>query len=373
MPCYKEVEPVQPLTYMAEHGHEQLCFFTDAESGLRAIIGIHDTTLGPALGGSRMVPYASESDAILDVLRLSEGMSYKAAMANLPLGGGKTVIIGNPRTDKSPALFHALGRAVDTLGGRYITAEDVGTTVEDLVYTSQVTDFVAGLPLEAGGGGDPSPWTAFGVLRGIEACAAITWGSEALAGRRVAIQGIGKVGYALAEMLHERGMELFVSDVSERALAQARDELDATIVPLSEIYSVECDIFAPCALGAILNDGTIPQLRCAIVAGSANNQLEAPHHGEALQARGILYAPDYVINAGGLINVATELEAHGYDERLARDRIMAIYDSVAAVIQRAHSEGIPTSVAADREARARIAAARRRNGAPTRRAAMPIS
>ncbi|MDQ4075732.1 MAG: leucine dehydrogenase [Chloroflexota bacterium] len=345
---------MQILKYMAEHGHEQLSFFTDAGSGLRAIIGIHDTTLGPALGGARMYPYEREEDAILDVLRLSEGMSYKAAMAKLSLGGGKTVIIGNPRTDKSPDLFRALGRAVDKLGGRYITAEDVGTTVDDLIQVSQTTDFVTGLPVEMGGGGDPSPWTAVGVLRGMEACALHRWGTTELKGRRVVIQGIGKVGYALAELLHERGVELIVTDVSRQTLERAQQELDAMVVGLDEIYSVESDIFAPCALGAILNDETIPQLRCEIVAGSANNQLKEPRHGRMLMERDILYAPDYVINAGGLINVAAELEPHGYDEQITRQRVFAIFDNVARVVERAKREGTPTSVAADREARQRI-------------------
>jgi leucine dehydrogenase len=346
------------LDYVAQHGHEQLSFFSDPSSGLRAIVAIHDTTFGPALGGARMYPYENEEDAILDVLRLSEGMSYKAAMAGLPLGGGKCVIIGNPRTDKRPALFHALGRAVNKLEGRYITAEDVGTTVEDLVEVSRTSDFVAGLPAEMGGGGDPSPWTALGVVRGMEACAEAAWGSADLSGKRVAIQGIGKVGYALAEMLHERGATLYVTDVNQRHLEQAARELGAFVVGLDAIYSTPCDIFAPCALGAILNDVTIPQLTATIVAGSANNQLEEPRHGAMLVERGILYAPDYVINAGGLINVATELEPAGYDERLARERVLAIYDNVASVVRQARASGLSTSEAADFVARQRIGEAR---------------
>lgn len=357
-PDYKEVATVQILEYMAEHGHEQLSFFTDAESGLRAIIGIHDTTFGPALGGARMFPYEREEDAILDVLRLSEGMSYKSALAGLPLGGGKCVIIGNPRTDKSPALFRALGRAVNQLSGRYITAEDVGTTVADLVETSKSSDYVAGLPADMGGGGDPSPWTAIGVLRGIEACAMSVWGSSDLAGRRVAVQGLGKVGYHLAELLHARGARLLVSDVNQTVLARAASEMRATIVEANAIYAAACDIFAPCAMGAILNDATIPQLRCQIVAGSANNQLQAPHHGQMLVERGILYAPDYVINAGGVINVATELAPEGYDQELAHARVSAIYDAILHVIDLARTEGIPTSEAADRAARQRIADAK---------------
>lgn len=346
------------LSYMTAHGHEQLNIVTDRASGLRAIIGVHDTTLGPALGGCRFYPYESDTDAILDVLRLSEGMSYKSAMAGLALGGGKCVVIGDPATDKSPALFHALGRAVQQMGGRYITAEDVGTTVSDLGIVSEVTDYVVGLSEEKGGGGDPSPWTALGVLRGMMACAHHLWGSDDLAGRHVAIQGVGKVGYALAEMLHERGARLTVCDTNEALLARATQALGAEVVGLDEIYAVDCDIFSPCALGATINDETIPQLRCAIVSGSANNQLAEPRHGEMLRQRGILYAPDYVINAGGVINVACELGPDGYDESLARTHVMAIYDNVLDVLKRADAEGVSTSVAADSEARHRIARAR---------------
>ena len=342
------------LSYMTAHGHEQLNIVTDPPSGLKAVIGIHDTTLGPALGGCRFYPYEKEDDAILDVLRLSEGMSYKAAMAGLPLGGGKCVVIGDPRTDKSPELFRALGRAVQRMGGRYITAEDVGTTVSDLETVSETTDFVVGLSEAHGGGGDPSPWTALGVLRGIEACAEFRWGSSDLDGVHVAIQGVGKVGYALAELLHARGARLTVCDVNQQMLARASAELGATIASPDQIYATVCDIFAPCALGAVLNDRTIPQLRCEIVAGSANNQLEEPAHGAMLRDRGIVNAPDYVINAGGLINVAAELEPEGYIEAQSRARVMAIYDNVMAVLRRAEAEGIPSTVAADNEARHRI-------------------
>jgi leucine dehydrogenase len=345
-------------SYMTEHGHEQLAFFQDRETGLKVIIGIHDTTLGPALGGARMYPYEREEDAILDVLRLSEGMSYKSAMAGLPLGGGKCVIIGDPRSDKNPALFQSLGAMVNKMAGRYITAEDVGTTVADLVETSKTTDHVAGLPVELGGGGDPSPATALGVLRGMEACAMHLWGSPSLEGKRVAIQGLGKVGYALAELLHERGATLIVSDINQQALLSAVSAFGATAVALDEIYSVAADIYAPCAMGATLNDTTIPQLQVSIVAGSANNQLKTPEHGTMLKERGILYAPDYVINAGGVINVACELEPNGFDANVAHTRVMAIYDNVLAVLQRAEAEGVSTAHAADLEAKHRIALAK---------------
>lgn len=344
--------------YMTEHGHEQLVFFQDPATGLRAIIGIHDTTLGPALGGARMYPYEREEDAILDVLRLSEGMSYKSAMAGLPLGGGKCVIIGDPRKDKSPEFFQALGSMVNKLCGRYITAEDVGTTVADLVEARKMTTYVAGLPEEMGGGGDPSPATALGVLRGMEACAMHLWGSPNLRDKRVAIQGLGKVGYALAELLAERGAHLIVCDVNQKALANAVEDFGAQVVATDEIYGVDADIYAPCALGATLNDATIPQLKVAIVAGSANNQLKEPCHGKMLRERGILYAPDYVINAGGVINVACELESEGYDPAVARQRVLAIYDNVLAVLERADAEGITTAEAADVEAKHRIAAAK---------------
>lgn len=344
--------------YMAEHGHEQLVFFQDPVTGLRAIIGIHDTTLGPALGGARMYPYEREEDAILDVLRLSEGMSYKSAMAGLPLGGGKCVIIGDPRKDKSPEFFQSLGLMVNKLCGRYITAEDVGTTVADLVETSKMTTHVAGLPVEMDGGGDPSPATALGVLRGMEACAMHRWGSPNLRDKRVAIQGLGKVGYALAELLAERGAHLMVCDVNQQALANAVKDFGAEVVSTDAIYGVDADIYAPCALGATLNDETIPQLNVTIVAGSANNQLKESRHGEMLRERGILYAPDYVINAGGVINVACELEPEGFDPAVARKRVLAIYDHVMAVIQRAEAEGITTAQAADREAKHRIALAK---------------
>ncbi len=349
------------LQYMRDHGHEQLAFFQDAATGLKAIIGIHDTTLGPALGGARMYPYEREEDAILDVLRLSEGMSYKSAMAGLRLGGGKCVIIGDPRKDKTPELFQALGRMVNKLGGRYITAEDVGTTVADLVEARKNTPYVAGMPAEMGGGGDPSPVTALGVLRGMEACAMHVWGSPNLRDKKIAIQGLGKVGYALAEMLAERGALLVVTDINQQALADARREFGAEVVGLDAIYSVESDIYAPCALGATLNGTTIPQLKSRIVAGSANNQLKEPRHGAMLRERGILYAPDYVINAGGVINVASELMEGGYQFDVARQQVMDIYHNVMAVIERAEAEGITTAQAADREAKHRIAAAKESN------------
>ncbi len=343
---------MQLLKTMQTYGHEEVAFWFDKESGLKAIIAIHDTTLGPALGGTRMWSYDSEAAALRDVLRLSEGMTYKAAVAGLDLGGGKAVIIGDPARDKSEALFHSFGRFVNSLNGRYITAEDVGTNVEDMVQVRQETCFVTGLPASRGGSGDPSSVTALGVYRGMKACCWTVFGSDSLAGRRVAIQGLGKVGTALAKHLHQAGAKLLVADVNPKAVERVSRRLDVEPVAAERIYEVECDIFAPCALGAIINDKTIPKLRCAIVAGSANNQLAEARHGDELQRRGILYAPDYVINAGGLINVASELGA--YDPPEAWSRAAAIYHTIHQIIELAKAEGISTHLAAQRLAIERI-------------------
>ncbi|WP_096184217.1 Glu/Leu/Phe/Val family dehydrogenase [Effusibacillus lacus] len=342
---------------MQQYDYEQLVFCQDEASGLKAIIAIHDTTLGPALGGCRMWTYASESDAIEDALRLARGMTYKAAAAGLNLGGGKTVVIGNPRTDKSEALFRALGRYIQGLNGRYVTAEDVGTTVHDMDIIHQETRFVTGVSEAFGSSGNPSPMTALGVFRGIQATAKEAFGSDSLAGKTVAVQGVGNVGYYLCKHLHEAGAKLIVTDINEENLTRVRNEFGAEVVSPSAIFGVECDIFAPCALGAVLNDETIPQLKCKIVAGSANNQLKEERHGDRLEELGILYAPDYVINAGGLINVADELE--GYNADRARKKVENIYNILLNVYQIAKAEGIPTYKAADRLAEKRIEALRR--------------
>jgi leucine dehydrogenase len=332
--------------------HEQVVFCRDAASGLRAIIAIHNTTLGPAVGGTRMWPYASEEEALIDVLRLSEGMTYKAAVTGLNLGGGKAVIIGDPKRDKSEALLRAHGRFVDSLGGRYVTAEDVGITVQDMEYVYMETPFVTGVASAPGGGGDPSPVTAFGVYHGIKAAAKKVWGSPDLAGRSVAIQGVGSVGGHLAQNLAAEGVRLHVSDIDPARVQRVVQETGATAVAPEEIFGLDVDVFAPCALGAILNDRTIPQLRCRIVAGGANNQLAEHRHGDELMRRGILYAPDFVINAGGLINVYSELQ--GYDPVAARNRARGIYDTLLAIFERAEADGIPTYQAAERLAEARI-------------------
>jgi leucine dehydrogenase len=310
-----------------------------------------------------MWPYASEAEAITDVLRLSRGMTYKAAMADLPYGGGKTVIIGDPRTGKSAALFRALGRAIDTLGGRYYTGEDVGTGPADMDFAAEETPYVLG-STRGGGSGDPSPVTARGVWLGIRAAVAHKLRRSDLAGVRVAIQGLGHVGSNLARLLVQDGARLIVADLDQARVERAADELAAKVVGSDAILSTACEVLAPCALGGVLNDDTIARLACKIVAGAANNQQLEDRHGAALHARGILYAPDYVINAGGLINIAMELQPGGYDRARALAQVAAIGTTLAEVFERAASTGLPTHEVADRIARERIAAGRRRQSRP---------
>ena len=338
--------------------HEQVVFVSDPDSGLRAIIAIHDTSLGPALGCCRMYPYPSEEDALRDVLRLSRGMTYKAAAAGLDLGGGKAVIIGDPR-QKTPALLQAMGRAVDRMAGRYITAEDVGTTVADFAEVHKTTRHVVGLPTELGGTGDPSPTTARGVFLGLEAAARHRWNGGMLSGRTVAVQGLGNVGWHLCRYLVEAGAKLVVADVDEDRAAKAAATFSAQMVRPQAIYAVEADIFAPCAMGAILNDETLPQLRCAIIGGAANNQLARDAHGERLRERGILYAPDFVINAGGMIRVA--LERDGFEQAQLDDRLKGLSATLSAVFERADRDGMPTQAAAIELAQERLRAARARS------------
>lgn len=341
--------------YMAKYDYEQLVICQDRTAGLKAIIAIHDTTLGPALGGTRMWTYAAESDAILDALRLARGMTYKAAAAGLNLGGGKTVLIGDPKKDKSEALFRALGRFIDSLGGRYITAEDVGTCVEDMDIVFQETSHVTGIGVLAGSSGDPSPVTAFGAFRGLKACVKEVWGTDSVTDKTIAIQGLGHVGYNLAKHLHEEGAKLIVTDINEDSVKRVVDEMGAKAVRPEEIYSVACDVFAPAALGAIINDKTIPQFKCQAIAGPANNQLQEERHGDLLHKQGILYAPDYIINAGGLINVADELNG-GYSRERALQKVEKIYTTIEKVISISKRENIPTYKAADKLAEERIAA-----------------
>ena len=331
-------------------GHQEVVFGHDAASGLNAIIAIHNTNRGPALGGCRMWPYASEAEALTDVLRLARGMTYKSALADLPLGGGKAVIIGDPHADKSEALFLAMGRFVDGLGGRYITAEDVGVSVEDVDVMARATKHVAGTV--SAGAGDPSPSTAYGVLMGIRAAVAHKLGRNSLDGVRVAVQGVGHIGYHLCRYLAEAGAKLTVADIDREAIARVAAEFHARPVAPEEIYGVDGEVFAPCALGAVINDGTIARLKAPIVAGSANNQLAEPRHGVALMRRGVLYAPDYVINAGGVINISHEGPA--YDKREAVNHVAKIHDTLREIFGRADAAGVPTSEAADRLAEERF-------------------
>ena len=329
--------------------HEQVVFVSDDKSGLKAIVAVHNSNLGPALGGCRMWPYASEEEAVRDVLRLSRGMTYKSAMANLKLGGGKSVIIGNPRTQKTPELLAAFARALEQLNGRYIAAEDSGTSVADMKYMTQFTRHVAGIhdkPSDEGTrSGDPSPATAYGTFVGIQTAVKERLGRDSLEGLRVAVQGVGNVGFDLARQLGEAGVKLWVTDIHREPLVQAGKELGATVVAPEEIFGLDVDVFAPCALGAILNDSTIPQLKAKIVAGAANNQLAEPRHGLELMKRGILYAPDYVINAGGIIDVYHE--RIGFERAALIRHIEGIRDNLMEVFERAREEERPTAEVAD--------------------------
>ena len=336
---------------IAGMGHEQLVMCQDSASGYRGIIAIHSTTLGPALGGTRFWTYASDEDAIVDALRLARGMTYKNAVAGLNLGGGKSVIIGDNKTTDREMIFRAHGRFVESLGGRYITAEDVGTSTADMDFVHMETDYVTGL---AGRSGDPSPVTAHGVFRAIQASAKEKWGSDDLSGKTVSLQGCGHVGYYLAKELHDAGAKLIVTDIDAERVKRVVSEFGARAVELDEIYAAEADIFAPCALGAVINDKTLPQLKVEIVAGAANNQLLEERHGDALDKKGILYAPDYVANAGGVINVYSELA--GWTSERAFRKADEIYDTVLRVFHIAKHDKLPTYEAADRLAEMRIKA-----------------
>jgi leucine dehydrogenase len=321
-----------------ESGHEQVVFCHNGDVGLRAIIAIHNTTLGPALGGTRMWPYDTEEEALRDVLRLSRGMTYKASVSGLNLGGGKAVIIGDPREDKSEALFRAFGRFIDTLNGRYITAEDVGIDVNDMEFIFQETENVVGVHQAHGGSGDPSPYTAHGSIQGMKAALQKVFGDEDLSHRSFAVQGTGHVGLHLVRQLRKEGAKVFACDIMEDYLAAAV-ELGAEAVGTDEIYDLDVDVFAPSALGAVINEETLPRLKCKIVAGPANNQLANDEAGNELERLGILYAPDYAVNAGGLMNVSIEFEGWNHERALRMTR--TIY--------------IPTWQAADRMAEERMA------------------
>jgi leucine dehydrogenase len=334
--------------------YEQVVHCHDPRSGLRAIIAIHSTALGPALGGTRWYPYPDETTALRDVLRLAKGMTYKAAMAGLDLGGGKAVIIGDPARDRSEALLRAYGRYVESLGGRYITAEDVGSTVDDIEMVARETRFATGRSaVNPGGSGDPSIMTAHGTYYGMRAVAEHLWGTAELDGRHVAMQGAGKVGWHLAKLLHDAGAKLTVADVNPDNVARCVAELGANAADPNRVHATACDIFAPCALGAIVNDDTLPELACAAVVGCANNILDRPDHGAALMRAGITYAPDYVVNAGGIINIAEELRGNYVAER-AHAATARIFDRVKALLTRAVAEGAPTNELADRMAEERL-------------------
>ncbi|WP_290647966.1 Glu/Leu/Phe/Val dehydrogenase dimerization domain-containing protein [Aquisalimonas sp.] len=330
--------------------HEQVVFCCDPSVGLKAIIAIHNTNRGPSLGGCRMWPYPTEEEALQDVLRLSRGMTYKSAISNLPLGGGKSVIIGNPRADKNEALLRAMGRFIDTLNGRYIGAEDSGTSVEDIKVMNQETSYVAGIlekPTDEDQvrSGDPSPATAYGTFIGLRAAVKYRLGRDDLTGLKVAVQGMGNVGYRLAKLLHEAGAKLWVTDIYDDQVQRAVENLGANAVDRDAIYGQDVDVFAPCALGSAINDSTLAQLRAKVVAGSANNQLAEMRHGEELMKRGILYAPDYVINAGGIIDVS--YERIGYDRDKMIKHVEGIYDTLMEIFERSEAAQLPTNIVAD--------------------------
>ncbi len=340
------------ITPIEVPGYEKVARAEDPETGLVAFIAVHDTTLGPALGGMRLWNYASEADAQRDVLRLSRGMTFKSAVARTGLGGGKSVIVADA-ANKSEQLFEAMGRFVDSFGGLYITAEDVNVGVSDLMSVKKHTAHVTGLPMDMGGSDNPSPYTARGTFVGIQSAARAAYGSDNLEGKVVALQGAGSVGFVVGQMLVEHGAKVIVADVNADNIARARNELNAELVDPDAVYDVACDIYSPNALGATLNDNTIPRLKCSVVAGAANNQLEDENrHALMLKERGILYAPDYVINAGGIINVSLELEEGGYNEERAIKKIDNIGEALTSVFETAKSRDITTHDAAQEVAEA---------------------
>lgn len=333
--------------------HEGVHVFSDAKSGLRAIIAVHNTARGPAAGGTRLWSYANPKDAVTDALRLSKAMSYKNAMAGLSLGGGKAVIL-RPDTDfDRKALFEAYGRAVEAVGGRYITAEDVGVSPDDMRIIKTQTDFVAGLDDGPAASGDPSPVTADGVFRSIKVAVRHALGRESLKGLKVAVQGLGHVGYGVCEHLHGAGVHLIVTDINTAVLKRAKTELNAVVVEPDIIHAVEADVFAPCALGGAISKATLPDIKASIIVGAANNQLASPEMGEACRARGILYAPDYVVNAGGIINVAAEVSGT-YDPKWVREKLEELEKTLENVFMLASKQGLPTNIIADRLARERL-------------------
>ena len=338
---------------LATTGHEQVVFCHNKDAGLKAIIAIHSTVLGPALGGLRMWPYQSEQEALHDVLRLSRGMTYKNAVDGLNIGGGKAVIIGDPNKDKSEALFRAFGRFVDTLGGRYITAEDVGIDVNDMEYVLKETEFVTGVHQVHGGSGDPSPFTAYGTVQGLLASLQVVYGNEDVGARSFAVQGLGHVGMEYLKLLRERGAKCYVTDINQSLVERAVNEFGAIAVGTEEIYDTDADVYSPCALGGTVNEKTLPRLKCKIICGAANNQLASDAIGDEVEKRGILYAPDYAVNAGGVMNVSLEID--GYNRERALRMMRTIYYNVGRIFEISKRDGIPTYKAADRMAEERIA------------------
>ena len=349
--CMHGVSPMGVFDHPDFDQHDSLHYFQDPDSGLKAIIAIHSTALGPAAGGCRRWQYASDADALKDALRLSRGMSYKNAVAELPFGGGKAVILASDNAPKSPELFRAFGRAVESLEGRYITAEDVGISVDDMRYVQEVTRYVSGLPKrEESAGGDPSPWTALGCFLGIEAAVKAKLGVDSVKGLKVAVQGVGHVGYHLCHMLHEAGATLIVADVSRERLQDVEKDFPVTVVSPTEIVFADVDVLAPCALGNVLSSVTIPKVKAKVIAGAANNQLSTEDDGARLTERGILYAPDYVINAGGIINVAYEYFGKGNEDHV-RTEVEKIPGRLATIFEEAGRTGRPTNLIANELAR----------------------
>jgi leucine dehydrogenase len=346
---------------IAAHAHEQVSYWYDPVSGYRGIIAIHSTALGPGLGGTRVWDYASDTEALVDVLRLARGMTYKAAVAGLDLGGGKAVILGAPPPAAREAVFRAHGRHVESLGGRYLTAEDVGTSPADMAHVARETRYVTGLP---GRSGDPSPVTALGVFRAMQGGAKFVWGRDGLAGRTVAVQGVGHVGYALCGLLHADGARLVVTDVDAARVRRAVTDFGARAVGVDAIYGVDADVFAPCALGAVINDRTLRVLRAQLICGGANNVLAEERHGDAIERRGIVYVPDYVANAGGIINIYQEVA--GWTAEQSHAKAGEIYETALRVLAIARDERIPSYRAADRLAEQRLAAAEKAKGLPRR-------
>lgn len=350
----KDVLAENPILHrMSLNNHEQVVFCNDEATGLRAIIAIHNTVLGPALGGTRMWAYNNELEALNDVLRLSRGMSYKAAITGLNLGGGKAVIIGDARKLKSEALMRRFGKFVNSLGGKYITAEDVGIGTKDMEYVNMETEHVSGLPVSMGGSGDPSPVTAYGVYMGMKAAAKTKWGNDSLEGKKVAVQGIGHVGENLVSYLVKEGAKVYVNDIFEDRILNVTKQYKVEVVSAENLFGLDVDIYAPCALGATINDENLGKLKCSIIAGAANNQLaDEKIHGEAVKQKGILYAPDFLINAGGLINVYSELE--GYNRERAMSQTENIYNTTLNIFKVSEEQNIPTYVAANKLAEKRI-------------------